>query len=129
MAFLGDTPYMRFPFRVGRDGAETSDRIKHVREQVEQVLYTDPGERVFRPEFGAGLRALVFEPNNSALRELSRKRLTHSLSEALRGEVDPRSLNIQVQHRNGADNQLVISIQYTLTAVRHEERQDFEINL
>ncbi|CCQ90435.1 conserved hypothetical protein [Nitrospina gracilis 3/211] len=128
MAFMGDTPYMKFPFRVGESGVEVSDRIRHVREQVEQVLYTDPGERVFRPEFGAGLRALVFEPNNSALRELSRKRLTHSLTEALRGEVDPRSLNIEVQPRNGAGSELVIVISYTLTAVRHEERQEFEVS-
>ncbi|MCF8721633.1 GPW/gp25 family protein [Nitrospina gracilis] len=128
MGFLGDTPYMKFPFRVGESGVAVSDRIRHVREQVEQVLYTDPGERVFRPEFGAGLRALVFEPNNSALRELSRKRLTHSLTEALRGEVDPRSLNIEVQPRNGVDSELVIVISYTLTAVRHEEQQEFEVS-
>ena len=38
-------------------------RVRHIREQIEQVLFTDPGERVFRPEFGAGVRRLVFEPS------------------------------------------------------------------
>ncbi len=37
--------------------------VRHIREQIEQVLFTDPGERVFRPELGAGMRQLVFEPN------------------------------------------------------------------
>ncbi len=38
--------------------------VRHIREQIEQVLFTDPGDRVFRPEFGAGVRRLVFEPNS-----------------------------------------------------------------
>jgi phage baseplate assembly protein W len=39
----------------------------HIRDLIEQVLFTSPGERVMRPDFGAGLLALVFEPNSSTL--------------------------------------------------------------
>ncbi|MDB5750210.1 MAG: lysozyme family protein [Ramlibacter sp.] len=39
----------------------------HVRDLIEQVLFTAPGERVMRPDFGAGLLALVFEPNSGTL--------------------------------------------------------------
>ena len=47
--------------------AATSDD-DHIRDLIEQVLFTSPGERVMRPDFGAGLLALVFEPNSVELR-------------------------------------------------------------
>jgi len=64
---LVDPPYLAFPFRVRAGRAELADRARHVRDQIEQVLFTQAGERVFRPEFGAGVRALVFEPNSAAI--------------------------------------------------------------
>jgi uncharacterized protein len=42
-------------------------RDDHIRDLIEQVLFTAPGERVMRPDFGAGLLALVFEPNSDTL--------------------------------------------------------------
>jgi phage baseplate assembly protein W len=109
--------YMRFPFEIGQAGAEMSDRARHVREQIEQVLLTIPGERVFRPEFGAGVRRLVFEPNNAALATVTEKRLRSSLEEALRGEVDPKTLLIEVTRSADAPEQLLISIKYQLSAI------------
>lgn len=62
-----------FPFRFDRRGrtattaataAGTSD---HIRDMVEQLLFTSPGERVNRPEFGSGLMQLVFAPNSPEL--------------------------------------------------------------
>ena len=66
---------MSFPFRIGKTGALTSNRAAHIREQIEQILFTTPGERVFRPEFGAGVRHLLFEPNNDVLSALLLRRL------------------------------------------------------
>jgi hypothetical protein len=37
---------------------------EHIRDLIEQVLFTSPGERVNRPDFGSGLRQLVFAPNS-----------------------------------------------------------------
>ena len=45
----------------------TTGRNDHIRDLIEQVLFTSPGERVMRPDFGSGLVALVFEPNSSTL--------------------------------------------------------------
>ena len=42
-------------------------RGDHIRDLIEQVLFTSPGERVMRPDFGSGLLALVFEPNSTTL--------------------------------------------------------------
>jgi phage baseplate assembly protein W len=109
--------YMRFPFEIGGDGAVTSDRARHVREQIEQVLFTIAGERVFRPDFGAGVRRLVFEPNNAALAAVTEKRLRSSLEEALRGEVDPKTLRIDVTRPEDEPEKLLISIKYELSAI------------
>jgi phage baseplate assembly protein W len=45
----------------GRTAAPAGDDA-HVRDLIEQVLFTAPGERVMRPDFGTGLLALTFEP-------------------------------------------------------------------
>jgi hypothetical protein len=108
---------MRFPFEIGTTGAVTSDRARHVREQIEQVLLTIPGERVFRPNFGAGVRRLVFEPSNTALATTTEKRLRSSLEETLRGEVDPKTLQIEVTRPPEEPETLFVTIKYQLTAI------------
>jgi len=125
-ARLNNPDYMRFPLRIGADGAEASTRRAHVREQIEQVLFTDPGERWFRPEFGVGIRALVFEPNSSALWELTKKRVMASLIDALAGEVDPGSLEVEVTSA-GDGEQLLVTIGYRLATINHTERVELVV--
>lgn len=125
---LADPPYLAFPLRIARpadapaadlrDWPRLASRAQHIRGQIEQILFTVPGERVFRPEFGAGLRTLLFEPNASPLWQITQRRLAAALGEALTGEVDPRSLEIEV---SGADAQLVVRIAYTLAAIGRRE--------
>lgn len=119
---LSEAPYLSFPLRIGAHGAAEADRASHVRQQIEQVLFTNPGERVFRPEFGAGLKQLVFEPNSSVLWEITRKRISASLAEALQGEVDPKSLRIEV---DGSGEKLLITVSYSLAAIGHAEQHKF----
>lgn len=121
MARLSAPVYLKFPFRVGAGGPEVSDRSAHIREQIEQVLFTGPNERVFRPEFGAGVRGLVFEPNSPPLWGLTRKRLIAALAQALEGEVDPRTLTVEV---DGEEAELRIVISYTLATIGHTERHE-----
>lgn len=124
MQRLSDPPYLAFPFRVAATGPKLSGRPAHVREQIEQVLFTDPGERIFRPEFGAGVRTLVFEPNGSALWEVTRRRLLASLTEALAGEVDPKTLEIRAE---GVPErgELRILIAYRLAAIGQLQQEEF----
>ena len=122
MQRLSSPPYLAFPFKVGADGPKRSERAAHIREQIEQVLFTNPRERVFRPQFGAGVRRLLFEPNSSTLWELTRKRLTNSLANVLRGEVDPKTLKIVAQ---GDGEKLYIRISYTLAAIGQQESHEF----
>lgn len=125
MPSLSESRYLKFPFAVGTKGPKTSSRVEHVREQIEQVLFTSPKERVFRPEFGVGVRRLVFEPNNAALRNSTLKRLNASLAEALHGEVDPRTLEVEVSNE---EETLIIHISYTLAAINREESHTFTLD-
>ncbi len=124
---LPRTAYMKFPFLIGPEGAETSARMDHIREQVEQVLFTSPGERVFRPDFGFGARQHVFEPNAAPLWELARSRLFGSLAEALAGEVDPKTLKVEVGPGPGQPEVLLVSVTYTIAALQKEESMRFEL--
>ena len=57
-----------FPFHfdnLGRTSATDDD--DHVRDMIEQFLFTNSGERVNRPDFGSGLLQLVFAPNSPEL--------------------------------------------------------------
>src|SRR5262245_12141095 len=60
--------FLDFPYHFdGLGRTATTGRDNHIRDLIEQVLFTSPGERVMRPDFGSGLLALVFEPNSTAL--------------------------------------------------------------
>lgn len=57
------------PFRVDGTGrtATTADRAAYARSLIGAVLFTAPGERLMRPDFGAGLRTLLFDTNSDAM--------------------------------------------------------------
>ncbi|MCB1128156.1 MAG: GPW/gp25 family protein, partial [Verrucomicrobiae bacterium] len=117
-------PYLAFPFRITNGSPALADRSAHVRGRIEQVLFTLPGERVFRPEFGAGVKALVFEPNDTPLWQITKRRLLASLAQALQGDVEPKSIEVEI---TGEDAGLTIRIGYTLAAVGHRDTQLFQL--
>jgi phage baseplate assembly protein W len=56
-----------FPLHFADGATATCPDDDHVREMIEQLLFTNPGERVMRPELGSGLLQLVFAPNSPEL--------------------------------------------------------------
>lgn len=63
-----DDSYLDHPLQLdGRGRVATTEANDHVRDMIYQVLFTNPGERVNRPDFGCGLLQLVFEPNSEVL--------------------------------------------------------------
>jgi phage baseplate assembly protein W len=127
MSRLNAPDYLRFPFRLADGAPAVSTRLEHVREIIETVLYTNPGERWFRPDFGVGAVALVFEPNAPPLWEITRKRLLASLADALEGEVDPKTLEVTVDEAASTDAELLVTIGFTLAAIHHTERNAYAV--
>ena len=73
-----------FPYHfdsLGRTAGTTAE--EHIRDLIEQVLFTSPGERVMRPDFGSGLLQMVFEPNSTALAATSQMLIQGALQQHL----------------------------------------------
>jgi phage baseplate assembly protein W len=101
-----------FPYHVDGRGrpAGTSDD-DHLRDLIEQVLLTAPGERVMRPGFGAGLARLVFEPNGPGLGAATR----HLVEAALQRELGDR---IAVQDLEVTQDEGTLSVELSYVALR-----------
>lgn len=83
-----------------------------VRQAILIILGTDPGERVMRPDFGAGLSAFVFEPMNQATLESLRRRVTESLID-WEPRIDVERVNVEARP---ADGQVLIDVTYRVRA-------------
>lgn len=65
---MARSDYFDFPYHLdGRGRTAETDEDDHLRDLIHQVLFTNPGERVNRPDFGCGIGQLVFMPNSDAL--------------------------------------------------------------
>jgi hypothetical protein len=99
-----------FPFHFDSRGrtAETTDD-DHIRDMIEQVLFTSPGERVNRPTFGCGLLQILFQPNSgelaTATQFLVQGALQQWLSDLIRVEA------VQVESDDPA---LRVTVHYTV---------------
>src|SRR5688500_19081155 len=63
-----------------------SSDLRHIRDMIEQVLFTSPGERVNRPTFGSGLMQMVFQPNSDEMAAAIQFLVQGSLQQWLRSE-------------------------------------------
>jgi phage baseplate assembly protein W len=106
-----------FPFHFdtsGRTAATGTD--EHVRDMIEQVLFTNRGERVNRPEFGSGLMQLIFAPNSPELASALQFTIQASLQQWLEDVVEIVDLEVVAE-----DSSLRIVIQYVV--LRTNEKQ------
>jgi phage baseplate assembly protein W len=104
-----------FPYHVdGHGRTADTDAADHVRDLVEQLLFTAPGERVNRPTFGSGLLRLVFEPNRvelaTALEALVQGSLQQWLGELIRVEdatvaAEDSALHVTVTYTRVSDGE------------------------
>lgn len=103
-------PHLDFPYAIDGTGrsAQTS-AADHVRDLIEQVLFTAPGERAMRPTFGSGLMALVFEPNSVQLAATTQFLAQASLQQHLSHLIAVQAVTVEP-----IDAALVVSVAYTL---------------
>lgn len=97
-----------FPFHFDERGrsATTADQ-EHIRDLIEQLLFTNPGERVNRPDFGSGLMQLVFAPNSPELAAALQYTLQAALQQWLGDLIELQSLEVE-----SSDSTLAVTVQY-----------------
>jgi len=98
-----------YPFALAGDGrAALTLGDDHVRDMIEQVLFTAPGERVMIPDFGCGLLTLVFEPNSELLVAATELLVRSSLQRWLGDAIDVTSVTVSAE-----DSTLAVVVQYS----------------
>src|SRR2546430_5117858 len=84
-----------FPFHFdGRGRTASTGDDDHIRDMIEQLLFTNPGERVNRPDFGSGLAQLVFGPNSPELATALQFTLQATLQRWLGDLIQLQSLEV-----------------------------------
>ncbi len=96
--------------------AQEPDYAAHIQQLVLQVLLTAPGERINRPDFGCGVKRLVFAPGGDAAATLAQTTVYQALTRWLPQAITVNQVSVQAD-----DATLAIRVAYTIKA-RGERR-------
>lgn len=110
-----------FPYHFDSRGrTAATDQSDHVRDMIEQVIFTSPGERVNRPDFGSGLLQLIFAPNSPELAATVQFTLQAALQHWLGDVIEVSNLDV-----TAVDSTLSIDLTYLIRASGQEENATF----
>jgi phage baseplate assembly protein W len=106
-----------FPYRIDANGMTAgADQEGHIRELIEQVLFTRRGERVNRPDFGAGVNELIFAENAPEMASAAQHMVMAALQQWLSGTIEVRGVDT-----SAAESLLSITVRYRpLTEAREQ---------
>ncbi|QKW08710.1 GPW/gp25 family protein [Streptomyces sp. NA04227] len=111
-----------FPYRIDRRGRSAhAAHEEHVRDLVEQLLFTSPGERVMRPDFGCGLLDLVFTPNSPELASALELSVQAALQRWLGELIEVEALDVVSE-----DNTVRVFLRYVVRATGTSRDEVFE---
>ena len=120
-----------FPFRIDAASGQAAQASyqDHVEQMIRQVLLTDPGERVCLPEFGAGLRRLVFAPLSAGLDASVQMIVSDSLSRWLGDQIAVRNVSVQTADSDATlpDGAIQIFIEYELIETRTVQQTEIQV--
>jgi hypothetical protein len=110
-----------FPFHFDPRGrtASTSDQ-DHVRDMIEELLFTSPGERVSRPDFGSGILQMVFAPNSSELAAALQFTIQAAVQRWLGDLIELRNLEVKSE-----DSTLRVLVQYVIRSTGEQRTDTF----
>ena len=110
-----------YPYRFdGRGRTAEADDNEHIRDLVEQVLFTAPGERVNRPTFGCGLLRLVFAPNSEELAGATQFLVQGSLQQWLGDLIEVNDVKVV-----NDDATLLVTVEYTVRRTLEQQTARF----
>ncbi len=111
-----------YPFDFDTRGrTAVTDRDDHIRDMIEQFLFTRAGERVNRPDFGGGLQGVVFEPNSDALASTLQRTAQAGLEQYL-GDL----ITVQVLVASSEESTLRVEVRYLIKATGETRTDSFE---
>ena len=111
-----------YPFHFDSRGrTAATDDSDHIRDMIEQLLFTSPGERVNRPDFGSGLMQMVFAPNSPELAAALQFTLQAALDRWLGDVVEVRALEV-----SSVDSRLKVDLTYALRRTGETRTERFE---
>jgi phage baseplate assembly protein W len=111
-----------YPYHFDRLGrTATTGYDDHVRDMIEQLLFTNPGERVNRPDFGSGLLQLVFAPNSPELAAALQFTIQASLQRWLGDVIQVQGLEV-----TSRDSTLSVVLQYVVLRTGETRVDTFE---
>jgi phage baseplate assembly protein W len=119
-----------FPFRIdpaSGQAAQTSYQT-HVDQMIRQVLLTSRGERIDLPEFGCGLRQLIFAPHNSALDSATNLVVQQALTRWMAGIITVQQVIVVPVTSTDNPAQLQIQINYTMLATQTNGQLQVTVN-
>lgn len=99
---------------LGKTAESTQD--EHIKSMIEQVLFTNPGERVNRPDFGCGLLHQVFEPNSNEMAAATQYLVQGSLNQWLGDLIEVNDVEVISE-----DASLQVRVDFTI--LRSQQRQ------
>lgn len=110
-----------YPYRIdGRGRTAVTGDDDWIRDMIEQILFTVPGERLNRPDFGCGLLQLVFAPNSNELAAAMQFTVGASLQQWLGDLIAVRDVRVQVR-----DSTLDVEVAYVVTRNQQERLAHF----
>ena len=110
-----------YPYQIANSGRTAiASAEQHIRDLIEQVLFTAPGERVNRPNFGCGIQRLIFMPNSDGLSAAIEILVQDGLQEWLGTLIDVDE--VDVQHD---ESLLTVTIQYTIRSTQQQRVDQF----
>lgn len=115
-----------FPFRIdpASGQAQQTSYEAHVRQMIRQVLLTSPGERADLPEFGCGVRQLLFAPHSEALDASAKIIIFQALERWLATHIKVKNV---VVGPGPDESQLLIDIEYTLIETQTVKRTEVRV--
>jgi len=110
-----------FPYQFdGRGRTAEADDERHVRDLIEQVLFTSPGERLNRPTFGSGLLQLVFQPNSSELAATVQFLVQSSLQQWLGDLIQIEGVDVESEEAT-----LRVTVRYVIIRSQQRRTEEF----
>ena len=110
-----------YPFHVdGRGKSAEATDDPHIRQMIEQVLFTAPGERVNRPEFGTGLLQLVFAPNSPELATATEFTVQGALERWLGDVIQVEAVKVE-----SVESTLQVIVRYLVRRTQERQVQSF----